>query len=67
MPKSRQIFTIFHELAHLLYRTGGIDVRSETFFRQLKGDYSRIEVKCNRFAGEFLLPESRPRTNTDGH
>ncbi|HLP44827.1 MAG TPA: ImmA/IrrE family metallo-endopeptidase [Candidatus Kapabacteria bacterium] len=58
MPKSRQIFTIFHELAHLLYRTGGIDVISETFFRRLKGDYSKIEINCNRFAGEFLLPES---------
>lgn len=60
MPKSRQIFTIFHELAHLLYRSGGIDVdvRAETFFRQLTGDYSRLEVKCNQFAGEFLLPES---------
>lgn len=58
MPKSRQIFTIFHELAHLLYRSGGVDVRSETFFRKLHGDYSRIEIKCNQFAGEFLLPES---------
>jgi Zn-dependent peptidase ImmA (M78 family) len=58
MPKSRQIFTIFHELAHLLYRSGGIDVLSETFFRQLSGQYSKIEVKCNQFTGEFLLPES---------
>lgn len=58
MPKSRQIFTIFHELGHLLYRSGGIDFRSNTFSRQLKGDYSRIEIKCNQFAGEFLLPES---------
>ena len=57
MPKSRQIFTIFHELGHLLYRSGGIDFRSNDFNKQLKGEYSKIEIKCNRFAGEFLLPE----------
>lgn len=58
MPHSRQIFTIFHELAHLLYKSGGVDVPSKSFFRQLSGDYSNLEVKCNQFAGEFLLPDS---------
>ena len=56
LPKSRQIFTLFHELAHLLFKSGGIDVQARGFFRKLSGDYSRLEVKCNEFAGEMLLP-----------
>ena len=56
LPKSRQIFTLFHELAHLLFKSGGIDVQARGFFRKLSGDYSRLETKCNEFAGEMLLP-----------
>ena len=56
LPKSRQIFTLFHEFAHLLFKSGGIDVQARGFFRKLSGDYSRLEVKCNEFAGEMLLP-----------
>ena len=51
----RNIFTLFHELAHLLFRTGGIDLR-HGYVRKLKGDNKRIEVFCNKFAGEFLVP-----------
>lgn len=56
LPKSRQIFTLFHELAHLLFKSGGIDVQAKSFFRKLTGEYSKLEVKCNEFAGETLLP-----------
>lgn len=55
-PKTRQIFSIFHELCHLLLKTGGVDMRTDDFIRQLKGDAKRIEILCNRFAGEFLVP-----------
>ncbi|AEF86713.1 conserved hypothetical protein [Treponema primitia ZAS-2] len=58
MPKTRQIFTIFHELGHLLLNSGGIDAPSENFNRRLTGDYSRIEQKCNNFAGELIFPKS---------
>ena len=54
-PKIRQIFTLFHELAHLLFKTGGIDLRHD-YVRKMKGDNKRIEVFCNKFAGEFLVP-----------
>ena len=57
-PKSRQIFTLFHELAHLLFRTGGIDMRLDKYLNYLEGDNRRIEILCNRFAGEFLVPSS---------
>jgi Zn-dependent peptidase ImmA (M78 family)/DNA-binding XRE family transcriptional regulator len=57
MPDSRQVFTLFHELGHLLYRSGGIDFRTREATRLFRGYYLDVEVACNRFAGEFLVPE----------
>jgi Zn-dependent peptidase ImmA (M78 family) len=57
MPKTRQIFTIFHELAHLLFKTGGIDKTDTRFLKRVHGDNRKIEVACNRFVGEFLVPK----------
>jgi len=54
--KIRQIFTLFHELAHLLFKTGGIDLRHDDFVQRMRGPNKRIEVFCNKFAGEFLVP-----------
>lgn len=51
--KERQIFTLFHELGHLLRGQAGIDFRISP---ELTGDYNRAEVFCNAFAGNFLLP-----------
>lgn len=56
LPKSRQIFTLFHELAHLLFKSGGIDIQERGFFRKLPTAFSSLEVQCNAFAGEMLLP-----------
>ncbi|MBI5894032.1 MAG: ImmA/IrrE family metallo-endopeptidase [Deltaproteobacteria bacterium] len=55
---SRQIFTLFHELAHLLFGTGGVDTRLEDYIKFLQGDDKTIEILCNRFGGEFLVPDS---------
>ena len=52
--KNRQIFTLFHELAHLLFDTSGIDSYRE--LQTNSADSRRIETKCNAFAAEFLLP-----------
>ncbi len=54
--KTRQIFTLFHELAHILFQTSGIDTKSDEFVEGLPEDDRRIEVFCNRFAAEFLVP-----------
>ena len=54
--KIQQIFTLFHELAHLLFRTGGVDFRHNDFVQKLRGENKHIEVLCNHFAGEFLVP-----------
>ncbi len=57
-PFTRQIFTLFHELAHLLFKTGGIDTNIEDYLDYLHGDEERIEIICNSFAGEFLVPSA---------
>jgi Zn-dependent peptidase ImmA (M78 family) len=57
-PKSRQIFTLFHELAHLLFHTSGIDTESDSFVGDLTDEAKKIEVLCNRFAGRFLVPQA---------
>lgn len=57
MPDSRQVFTLFHELGHLLHHSGGIDFRSGEAVRSFAGYYRKIEATCNRFANEFLVPE----------
>ena len=49
--KSRQSFTLFHELAHILMRKNGFDFRGDTV-------HTAEEAACNRFAGEVLAPEA---------
>lgn len=58
LSKNRQIFTLFHELAHLLLGTSGIDPKSEKYINFLKGESKDIEILCNKFSGEFLVPTS---------
>jgi len=48
---SAKIFTLFHELAHLLLREGGICDMEES-------DISH-EKFCNHFAGAFLVPKGK--------
>ena len=54
--KTRQSFTILHELGHLLFGTGGVTKRDDHYIDSLKGEQKEIEVFCNRFAAESLLP-----------
>ncbi|MDI6752344.1 MAG: ImmA/IrrE family metallo-endopeptidase [bacterium] len=56
-PNTRQIFTLFHELCHLLSGTGGVDKPIEGYIDFLHGNDKRIEVLCNDFAGAFLVPD----------
>ena len=54
--KSRQIFTLFHELGHFLLSKGGLCFRSN-LEQELKGKFQKEEIFCNAFAGEFLVPD----------
>ena len=55
MPKQRQIFTLFHEVGHLLIAKGGVDFRRDD--DEFQGIYRRDEIFCNAFAGELLVPD----------
>lgn len=54
--KARQIFTLFHELAHLLFHTSGVD-RDAAFRHPFPADKIRIEKTCNCLASAVLVPE----------
>ncbi len=55
--KTRQIFTLFHELAHLLFHTSGVDKLEDDFIDDLAHDNRQIEIICNRLAACMLVPE----------
>ncbi|MBF2761107.1 MAG: ImmA/IrrE family metallo-endopeptidase [Ectothiorhodospiraceae bacterium AqS1] len=55
MSFNRQIFTLFHELAHLLFKTGGVDINKKGRFDSFEGDGHPIEISCDEFAAEFLV------------
>lgn len=59
LPYSRQIFTLFHELAHVLFKTNHIETlsmdREPPYLVAEK--YEKIEILCNAFAGKFLVPD----------
>ncbi len=57
-PATRQIFTLFHELSHILLRTNGITKQDDTYLRHLSGYNRDVEVFCNQFAAEFLVPSA---------
>lgn len=64
--KSRQIFTLFHELGHLLFQTSGIDLLDDPFIRHLGDAEQRIEVICNGLAARVLVPDDLLNTMLKG-
>jgi Zn-dependent peptidase ImmA (M78 family) len=52
--RGRRLFTLAHELAHVLMGKSGI---SGPFIRK-----NEIEWRCNRFAGSFLVPQAYAST-----
>jgi len=56
MSYSRQIFTLFHELCHILIKTSGIDKSNDDYISRLELDNRKLEMICNMFAGKFLVP-----------
>lgn len=65
--KTRQIFTIFHELAHILVGSSGITKTDYSYISSLSGEDRSIEVFCNAFAGEFLVPSADFENRFDRH
>ena len=55
--KTRQIFTLFHELAHLLFDFNYLERLDDRHYLSALSNQDRsVEIACNRFAGEFLVP-----------
>jgi len=55
--KSRQIFTLFHELGHLLFHTSGVDLLDDPFLKHLGDAEQRIEIICNGLSARVLVPD----------
>ena len=53
---SRQVFTLFHELAHILVHTNGITQVDDSFIGTLTDSDRELEQFCNKFAAEVLVP-----------
>jgi Zn-dependent peptidase ImmA (M78 family) len=64
--KNRQIFTIFHEVAHLIFKESYLDIFNEDFWNLEFRNPNHEEVKCNAFAAEFLVPSSDFRLRIEG-
>ncbi len=56
MSFSRQSFTLFHELYHLLSNTGGAEIIRDDFYSYLNETQAVTEKDCDTFANEFLIP-----------
>jgi len=56
--KTRQIFSLLHELAHLLFNINGLSKFDRGYVEHLPLHERRIEVFCNAIAAETLIPSS---------
>ena len=54
--KTRQIFSLLHELAHLLLNVSGISKFEQSYMSRLPVAERRIEQFCNKVAAEILIP-----------
>ncbi len=55
--KSRQTFSLMHELAHLLFHVNGLSKFNQDYLSQLPTAEKQLEVFCNAIAAELLIPE----------
>ena len=56
--KGRQIFSLFHELAHVLLHASSISKFDDRSVTSLPDEQRRIEQLCNAFAADVLVPPS---------
>jgi Zn-dependent peptidase ImmA (M78 family)/transcriptional regulator with XRE-family HTH domain len=54
---ARQVFTLAHELGHILFGVHGITDADETYMEFMESQDRAVEIKCNQFAAELLVPE----------
>lgn len=56
--KTRQVFSLLHELAHVLLHQNSISTLDQSTLRFLSRAQLRLEQFCNAFAAEVLVPSS---------
>jgi len=54
---SRQVFTLIHELSHILYGVNGVTDIDESYIDLMGPKDRQVEINCNRFAAHFLVPD----------
>lgn len=54
--KTRQIFSLLHELAHILFNVSGISKFDSSYVTALPAREQALEVFCNAVAAEVLIP-----------
>jgi Zn-dependent peptidase ImmA (M78 family) len=57
-PKNRQIFTLFHELSHLILKQSFLDVETQDTWLVDQVNIDNEEALCNKLASEVLVPTS---------
>ena len=62
----RQVFTLFHELGHILHQHHGVTRADAEYMDSLRTDDKAVEIKCNRFASHFLLPPAAFKPYAEG-
>jgi Zn-dependent peptidase ImmA (M78 family) len=53
---TRQIFTLIHELGHILFEIHGVTDVNEKYIEHMSQKDKALETKCNQFAAEVLVP-----------
>jgi Zn-dependent peptidase ImmA (M78 family) len=61
--KNGRIFSLFHEVCHILFNIGGIFRDRET--NNLNAEYKKVEDFCNLFAASFLIPDNLIKIDID--
>lgn len=56
MSFARQIFTLFHEIFHLISDTSGVEIIRDDYYIELNAQQEKIERACDSFANAFLVP-----------
>lgn len=53
---TRQIFSLIHELGHIILGINGITDIDDSYINYLSNSERKSEIFCNKFASEFLVP-----------
>ena len=53
---TRQIFTLIHELGHIIFEIYGVTDVDERYLEHMSQKDKSLEAKCNQFAAEVLVP-----------